>query len=91
MTLRVVPQPPPKPEPQHPDPYVRGLLRQVEVLEERVAKAQERERNQAHSVDFWRESTEALISQLGDLFHRARAKPKGKRWVTAMELGNLLK
>lgn len=90
MTLHVVPPLPPKPEPKHPDPLVRGLLRQVEVLEEDLAAARGRERKQAESANYWRESTEALIAQVGALFHRARAKPKGKRWVTVMELGNLL-
>ncbi len=47
------------------------------------------ERAEASAYD-WRESWERVINDLGDLIHRARHRPKGRRFVTVLELNQLL-
>lgn len=65
-----------------------------DVLDTMAANSRERERALRRAeVDaaLWHEQWAELLGQVGDLYHRAKARPKGRRFATVLELANLLR
>jgi hypothetical protein len=42
------------------------------------------------AADEWQESWERLVADIGELLHKARKRPKGRRFITVLELDMLL-
>ena len=72
----------------------RGLARGLRIVEKNLRTETVELREQLARVqgeaDFWREAWKDIIEDIGDLLHRAKARPKGRRFATVLELQVLL-
>ena len=66
------------------------LLTTLELIASNLREDLEVARRKALDGEHWQRSWERVIGDLGDLLDRARARPKGRRFVTVLELQVLL-
>ncbi len=64
----------------------RGLWHANRNLERRVASLRE----DLQRASEWQECWIEVIDDIGDLLHRAKDRPKGRRFASILELDNLL-
>ncbi len=80
--------------PQEPTARERGLSRGLRIVEKNLRTETYDLRDQVvrlqREADFWREAWKDIIEDVGDLLHRAKARAKGRRFATVLELNAIL-
>ncbi len=80
--------------PQEPTAAERGLIRGLHIVEKNLRTETHDLREQVvrlqREADFWREAWKDIIEDIGDLLHRAKARAKGRRFATVLELQTIL-